>query len=54
MELGIELMGAEGLVDDSLADRQVRWGMQAGVAGGTAEMNLNTVAQLVLGLPRTT
>ena len=53
MELGVELMGPEGLVDDSLADRQVRWGMQAGVAGGTAEMNLNTVAQLVLGLPRT-
>ena len=53
MELGIELMGPDGLVDDSLADRQVRWGVTAGVAGGTAEMNLNTVAQLVLGLPRT-
>jgi alkylation response protein AidB-like acyl-CoA dehydrogenase len=54
MELGIELMGADGLVDDSIADRQVRWGMTAGVAGGTAEMNLSTVAQLVLSLPRAT
>ncbi|MFN2538719.1 MAG: acyl-CoA dehydrogenase family protein [Mycobacteriales bacterium] len=54
MELGIELMGPAGLEDDSLADRQVRWGVTAGVAGGSAEMQLNTVAQLVLGLPRTT
>jgi alkylation response protein AidB-like acyl-CoA dehydrogenase len=54
MELGIELQGPESIVDDSAADRQLRWGLTAGVAGGSAEMQLNTVAQLVLGLPRTT
>ena len=54
MEVGIELLGPESIVDDSAADRQLRWGLTAGVAGGSAEMQLNTVAQLVLGLPRTT
>jgi alkylation response protein AidB-like acyl-CoA dehydrogenase len=52
MELGIELLGPDSLEDNSPADRQLRWGMTAGVAGGTAEMQLNTIAQQVLGLPR--
>jgi alkylation response protein AidB-like acyl-CoA dehydrogenase len=51
-ELGIELTGADSVVDDSAADRQLRWGLTAGVAGGSTEMQLNAVAQLVLGLPR--
>jgi alkylation response protein AidB-like acyl-CoA dehydrogenase len=53
MELGIELLGPEAVVENSYADRQVRWGLTAGVAGGSAEMQLNTIAQQVLGLPRT-
>jgi alkylation response protein AidB-like acyl-CoA dehydrogenase len=52
MELGIELMGPDSLVDNGAADRQLSWGLTAGVAGGTTEMQLNTVAQLTLGLPR--
>lgn len=52
MELGIELLGPDSVETDSLADRQLRWGMTAGVAGGSAEMQLNTIARLVLGLPR--
>jgi alkylation response protein AidB-like acyl-CoA dehydrogenase len=52
MELGIELLGLDSVEENSLADRQMRWGMTAGVAGGTAEMQLNTIAQQVLGLPR--
>ena len=51
-ELGIELMGADSVVDNGAADRQLRWGLTAGVAGGSTEMQLNAVAQLVLGLPR--
>jgi len=52
MELGIELLGLDSIEENSLADRQMRWGMTAGVAGGSAEMQLNTIAQQVLGLPR--
>jgi alkylation response protein AidB-like acyl-CoA dehydrogenase len=54
MELGIELYGPDALVEGTWASRQVRWGITAGIAGGSAEMQLNTVAQVVLGLPRTT
>jgi alkylation response protein AidB-like acyl-CoA dehydrogenase len=52
MELGIELTGSESLVDNSWPDRQLSWGFTAGVAGGTTEMQLNTVAQMSLGLPK--
>jgi alkylation response protein AidB-like acyl-CoA dehydrogenase len=52
MELGIELVGPDSLIDDGWADRQLSWGLTAGVAGGTTEMQLNTVAHLTLGLPR--
>jgi hypothetical protein len=52
MELGIELLGPNSIEENSLGDRQMRWGLTAGVAGGTAEMQLNTIAQQVLGLPR--
>ena len=54
MELGFELMGSDSLIDDGWPDRQLSWGLTAGVAGGTTEMQLNTVAQLTLGLPRVT
>ena len=48
MEFGFELLGVDGLVDGSSYDRQFRWGMTSGVAGGTLEMQLNTVARAVL------
>jgi alkylation response protein AidB-like acyl-CoA dehydrogenase len=50
-EVGLEIMGAEGLVDGSLADEQLRKAMVAGIAAGTYEMQLNLVAR-ALELPR--
>jgi alkylation response protein AidB-like acyl-CoA dehydrogenase len=50
-ELAAELMGAESLVDGSLADDQLRKSMIAGVAAGTYEMQLNLVARS-LDLPK--
>jgi alkylation response protein AidB-like acyl-CoA dehydrogenase len=47
-----ELMGAEGLLSGSLADDQLRKSMVAGVAAGTYEMQLNSVARLALKLPQ--
>jgi alkylation response protein AidB-like acyl-CoA dehydrogenase len=44
-EVGLELMGAESLVDGSPADEQLRKSMVAGVAAGTYEMQLNLVAR---------
>jgi alkylation response protein AidB-like acyl-CoA dehydrogenase len=52
MELGIELTGQDSLIDGGWPDRQLSWGLTAGVAGGTTEMQLNTIAQLTLGLPK--
>lgn len=50
--VGGELMADEGLVVGSIADEQLRKSMVAGVAAGTYEMQLNTIAQLALKLPR--
>jgi alkylation response protein AidB-like acyl-CoA dehydrogenase len=47
MEFGFELLGLDGLVDGTPYDRQFRWGMTSGVAGGTLEMQLNTVARAI-------
>jgi alkylation response protein AidB-like acyl-CoA dehydrogenase len=49
---GMLVMGAEGLELDSIADDQFRFGITAGVAGGTYEIQLNLVANLALDLPR--
>jgi alkylation response protein AidB-like acyl-CoA dehydrogenase len=51
-ELAFELFGPEALEYGSFADAHLRLAMTAGVAVGTTEINLNLVAQRVLGLPR--
>jgi len=48
----VELMGEEGLVSGRLADVQHRNSLAVGLAGGTFEVQLNLVSQLVLDLPR--
>ena len=48
----VELMGEEGLVSGRLADVQHRNPLAVGLAGGTFEVQLNLVSQLVLDLPR--
>jgi alkylation response protein AidB-like acyl-CoA dehydrogenase len=50
--LAMELMGADGLENGSLADHALRKSMAAGVAAGTVEVQLNLIARLVLGLPK--
>ena len=47
-----ELLGADGLLSGSLADDQLRKSMVAGVAAGTYEMQLNSVARFALKLPQ--
>ena len=51
-ELAFELFGPDALEYGSFADAHFRLAMTAGVAVGTTEVNLNLVAQRVLGLPR--
>jgi alkylation response protein AidB-like acyl-CoA dehydrogenase len=51
-ELAFELLGSDALEYGSFADAHFRLAMTAGVAVGTTEVNLNLVAQRVLGLPR--
>jgi alkylation response protein AidB-like acyl-CoA dehydrogenase len=48
----VELMGEEGLVSGGLADVQQRNALAVGLAGGTFEVQLNLISQLVLDLPR--
>jgi alkylation response protein AidB-like acyl-CoA dehydrogenase len=48
----VELMGEEGLAPGMLADVQHRNSLAVGLAGGTFEVQLNLVSQLVLDLPR--
>jgi alkylation response protein AidB-like acyl-CoA dehydrogenase len=48
----VELMGEEGLVSGGLADVQQRNSLAVGLAGGTFEVQLNLISQLVLDLPR--
>ena len=52
--LALHVLGAEGLVDGSLADAAFRTAMSTPVAAGTEEVQLNIVAQRGLGLPRGT
>lgn len=51
-DAGMVVMGADGLELDSVGDDQFRFGMTAGVAGGTYEVQLNLIAGMVLDLPR--
>jgi alkylation response protein AidB-like acyl-CoA dehydrogenase len=50
--LAADLMGTAGLVSATLADTALRKSLAAGVAAGTYEIQLNMVARLVLGLPK--
>jgi alkylation response protein AidB-like acyl-CoA dehydrogenase len=49
-ELGMDLMGAEGLLRRSRADSHVRTAMIAGLGGGSYEVQLNLIARLCLGM----
>jgi len=51
-ELAMDILGTEGLAENSLADEQFRSALPAGVAAGTLEVQLNLVSRAVLGLPR--
>jgi alkylation response protein AidB-like acyl-CoA dehydrogenase len=51
-ELAFELEGPAALANGSFADAQMRMAMTAGVAVGASEIQLNLVAQRLLGLPR--
>jgi len=58
-ELGMELQGAYGVVvDRERGEEQGRWlnaflmSFAGTIAGGTAEIQRNIIAQRVLGLPR--
>jgi alkylation response protein AidB-like acyl-CoA dehydrogenase len=49
-ELGMDLMGSEGLLRRSRADSHVRTAMIAGLGGGSYEVQLNLIARLCLGM----
>lgn len=51
-DLGFELFGGDALRHGSDIDEGFRSSLTAGVAAGSYEVNLNLVANLVLGLPR--
>jgi alkylation response protein AidB-like acyl-CoA dehydrogenase len=51
-ELGMDVLGEQALIDDSVPDNAFRGAMTAGVAAGAYEIQLNLIAGLVLGLPR--
>jgi alkylation response protein AidB-like acyl-CoA dehydrogenase len=51
-DLALELGGPEALAGGSFADSRLRMAMTAGVAVGASEIQLNLVAQRLLGLPR--
>jgi alkylation response protein AidB-like acyl-CoA dehydrogenase len=50
-EVGVWLMGEDGISMDSLAGRNYFSTMAAGIAAGSTEVQLNLVAKLVLNLP---
>lgn len=49
-DLGVDLMGGQGLVRGSIADDQYRDSLAAGIASGTYEVQLNLVARRHLDL----
>jgi alkylation response protein AidB-like acyl-CoA dehydrogenase len=51
-DLALEFFGAEALEYGSFADAHFRLAMTAGVAVGATEIQLNLIAQRLLGLPR--
>jgi alkylation response protein AidB-like acyl-CoA dehydrogenase len=51
-EISLELMGTAGLLDGELANAQVRNGLAAGIASGTYEVQLNTISNLLMKLPK--
>jgi alkylation response protein AidB-like acyl-CoA dehydrogenase len=51
-DLALEIWGAEALVHGSAGDANFRASMSAGIATGTTEINLNLIAERLLGLPR--
>jgi alkylation response protein AidB-like acyl-CoA dehydrogenase len=52
MDAAFEIMGPEGLPFRSFADSQFEWAITSGIAGGSYEMNLNSIGRL-LGLQGT-
>lgn len=50
-EFGMEIMGLEGLRKYSTADRLLRYAMTGGLTAGSYELQLNMVANRILGLP---
>jgi alkylation response protein AidB-like acyl-CoA dehydrogenase len=48
-EAAFKLMGAEGLERHSYADAQFEWAVTSGIAGGSYEMQLNSLARVLLG-----
>ncbi|MCU1397136.1 MAG: acyl-CoA dehydrogenase [Acidimicrobiales bacterium] len=51
-ELLMEVMGPEGLVDNSMADRETELGTVGPIAAGALEVQLNIVARYCLKLPK--
>jgi alkylation response protein AidB-like acyl-CoA dehydrogenase len=51
MEAGFDVMGPHGLPYRSFADSQFEWAMTSGIASGTYEVNLNSIARLS-GFPK--
>ncbi|MGE0388301.1 MAG: acyl-CoA dehydrogenase family protein [Gammaproteobacteria bacterium] len=51
-EAAFQVMGTQALAGGSLADKQFKWGIAAGVASGSYEMQLNLIASLILNMPR--
>ena len=58
LEFGLELQGAYGIVTDERGEDAGRWvhgfmmGFAGTIAGGSAEIQRNIIAQRILGLPR--
>ena len=51
-ELALEILGQDGLEHGSFADSNFRMSMTAGIAVGATEIQLNLIANRVLGLPK--
>jgi alkylation response protein AidB-like acyl-CoA dehydrogenase len=51
-DLALEIWGAEALVHGSAGDANFRASMSCGIATGTTEINLNLIAERLLGLPK--